>query len=193
MTRIQPASDTPPDSGVSGPTNAAPDDASRAARRVPESGFSPRPTPAAGNPFASLKQEKTVEAKVAGHLLDLAKRDKPDGDTSVYHVPRELLEMARRKKKGAAESPAEPVEANPKAQRREPLAPVGIRPSGARVHPAASALSSLLPPAVGQSLRVLQRMQSLDSRTIAVATLRGALTAGPWLALIYAAYRLITG
>src|SRR5687767_4793737 len=110
MTRIQPASDAPPASRVSVPTIAAlPDDASRASPRASASGLVPRRTPATGNPFASLNQEKTVETQVAGRLLDLAKGDTLGADTRVYYVPRELLEKARRKKKVGAESPEGPA------------------------------------------------------------------------------------
>jgi hypothetical protein len=154
----------------------------------------PRRTPAKGNPFASLNQEKTVETQVAGRLLDLAKGGAMGADTRVYHVPRELLERARRKKKVGAESHEGPAGASPRAQTFEARAPIGVCPLDASGHLAAWARSSLLPSAPGQLLlRILGRLQSRDSKAIARAALRGAIAAGPWLVLVYAAYRLILG
>jgi hypothetical protein len=161
----QTASDAPPDSGVSGPAlTALPDEANRAAPRAPLSDGGPGRSAPVSNPFASLKQEKTVEVKVAGHLLDIARRGTLGGDTSVYHVPRELLEMARRKTEVTD----------------PPRGAVVVR----RVRLPARQLARRTP---------LQRLAWLESRALEPALLRGSIATVTWLALTYAVYRLIMG
>jgi len=192
----QPASDDPPDSGVSGPTiTALPDDASGSAPRAPVSGVAPRHSAAGSDPFASLKQETTVETKVEVHLLDIAKRGALGGATSVYHVPRELLEMARRKKKVAADAPPEPAamrRASPKAREVAGRAPLrDVCPSEASGRPSTPAESLTLSSILGQSRRAFQRLGSLESRVFESPVLRRSITAVTWLALMYAAYRLM--
>jgi hypothetical protein len=159
------------------------------------SGIAPKRSESAGNPFASLKQEKTVEAKVAGHLLDIAKGVALGGDTSVYHVPRELLEMARRKTK-AADARLKPVVA-PRAGRQAGHgatgAPTRVRPSDPSLRPSAPAESSRLPPILGRPLRALKQLGGPESTALERALLRGSIATVTWVALIYAAYRLIRG
>ena len=60
---------------------------------------------ASTNHFAALQQERTIEAAVPAQMLSLAKGLPAAGATSVYQVPDELLELARRERGEPARAP----------------------------------------------------------------------------------------
>src|SRR5262245_45501452 len=93
---------------------------------------------AAVSPFASLKQERTVEAKVSTQLLTLAKGGMAmGGATQSYQVPDELMALAGRKAAtfASAKPPAGQEAINPgraglgAASRAPSLAPQSAFPS----------------------------------------------------------------
>ena len=97
MTALRAASNSPPAVACSGVAPAHPKLA------LTNGGSNPAPfavqRPTASNAFASLKQEKTVEAKVSTQLLTLTKGGMPmGGATQAYQVPDELMALAGRKK-----------------------------------------------------------------------------------------------
>ena len=102
---------------------------------------------AAANPFASLKQEQTVEAKVSTQLLTLTKGGMAmGGATQAYQVPEELMALAGRRKAEleASQPPARDAAAG---VGRAPSLPPAPRLSLAPSLPAASALPSIAVPA----------------------------------------------
>jgi len=68
--------------------------------------------PTGANPFASLKQERTVESKVNAQLLTLTKGMPMSGATQVYEVPDELLALARRNRPAKSSKPPAPAAAS---------------------------------------------------------------------------------
>lgn len=112
------------------PTSARPErSAAAVASGVP--GRSPEPH-APPNPFASLKQEQTVETKVSPQLLTLARDElSMGGATQAYEVPEELMALAGR---GRTE------------QRSATPAGIRARTSTTAVAPTSLPLEGLAPP-----------------------------------------------
>jgi hypothetical protein len=165
MHLIRSASDALRESDVSAASDPA---RSEAASKTPScsppsSGVTTRPA-RSGNPFASLTQEKTVEAKVSAEVLNLCAFG---GATTVYRVPNELLKMARRRK-AASETPGGP-------RVRGPV-------------PAPS-----LAAAMGKRFQALQIPAWIDSTSTWPPPLNRSLAAVTLVALICAIYRLMMG
>jgi len=173
MNALRAASSAPPTVTSSGIAPAHPKLA-HADASGPAAAFSVGPAGAV-SPFASLKQEKTVEARVSTQLLTLTAKGGSakagiamGGATQSYQVPDELMALAGRKK--AALASAGP-----------PARDAAVQPGAVRLG-AASLPPGLSPQVALPSIPVAAPQRSFNWLTVSVVAY-GLLCAAYWLTL----------
>jgi hypothetical protein len=117
------------------------------------------------NPFASLTQEKTVEAKVSADMLDLCAFG---GATTVYRVPTELLKMARRRNVAVSDTAED-------SREQESVPPVSL----------------IIAKAVDERFDALPMPRTVGSTATRRTLVRWSIAAASLVALICASYRLM--